>query len=102
MFLVHDDLVMTSRLVACPEGITRATVLEICRENELPTAECDISLTTVYSAAEMFCCGTMGELAAVIKVDGRIIGNGCMGKTTERLRAMFGKVTQTSGVQVCE
>lgn len=102
VFVVHDDLVMTSRLVACPEGITRATVLEICRENEIPAAECDISLTTVYTADEMFCCGTMGELAAVTKVDGRTIGNGCVGKITERLRTLFGKMTETSGVQVCE
>ena len=33
VFIVHNGVVQTSRLVACPEGITRATVLELCRTN---------------------------------------------------------------------
>ena len=38
VFIVRDGEVATPRVVACPEGITRATVLEICAANEIPHA----------------------------------------------------------------
>src|SRR3954468_5376077 len=62
LFIVHHDVVSTSRLVACPEGITRETVLELCRTNGIKHEERDISLTELYRADEVFCTGTMGEL----------------------------------------
>src|SRR5207245_10355464 len=55
VFIVHRGEVLTSRTVACPEGITRATVLEICRAQQIPCREQDISLAEVYRADEMFC-----------------------------------------------
>jgi len=60
VFLVDRGRVLTSRLVACPEGITRATVLDLCRENDIESAERDLTLTDVYRADEVFCSGTMG------------------------------------------
>ena len=71
VFIVERRLLRTPRLVACPEGITRATVLELCRAHGIAHEEVDLTLTEVYCADEMFCTGTMGELAAVTKVDGR-------------------------------
>src|SRR5215471_6464944 len=76
VFIVHRGSVLTSQLVACPEGITRATVLELCRANGIPNQEKDLSLTEIYRADEMFCTGTLGELVPVLKVDGRTIGKG--------------------------
>src|SRR5262245_31275894 len=75
VFIVEKGTVQTSLETACPEGITRATVLEICRTESIPCQEKHLSLTEVYRADEMFCTGTMGELAPVIQVDGRPIGN---------------------------
>ena len=65
VFLVRNGEVATSRVVACPEGITRATVLEICAAEKIPCAETDLKLDDVYAADEIFCTGTMGELAGV-------------------------------------
>src|SRR6059036_2390133 len=75
VFIVSRGEVLTPRTVACPEGITRAVVLETCRSQGIPHTERDLSLTEIYRADEIFCSGTMGELAAVMKVDGRMIGN---------------------------
>lgn len=97
VFLVQDGVVLTSRLVACPEGITRATVLGLCRENALPFDERDLTLVDVYRADEMFCTGTMGELAPVVKVDGRPIGNGERGPMTLRLMELFRGLTAVEG-----
>jgi branched-chain amino acid aminotransferase len=48
----------------------------------------------------MFCSGTMGELAAVTRVDGRVIGDGKPGAMTRRLSELFGKLTVREGAVV--
>jgi branched-chain amino acid aminotransferase len=98
VFIVDRGEVVTSRLVACPEGITRATVLDLCKAHDIPHVQRDLSLTEVYRADEMFCTGTMGELAAVIDVDGRTIGDGTTGPMTCRLSELFAQLTRTVGV----
>jgi len=100
VFIVDHGQVLTPRTVACPEGITRAVVLELCREAKISHAERDLSLTEVYRADEMFCTGTMGELAAVTKVDGRTIGSGQPGPMTRRLSELFAERTRTEGVPI--
>ena len=89
LFIVEGDTVVTSRLVACPEGITRDVVLNLCRQNVIAHEIRDYSLTEVYRADEMFCTGTMGELAPVTQVDGRTIGSGEIGSMTQRLSGLF-------------
>ncbi len=94
VFIVTSAVVETSRVVACPEGITRSVVLQICRDNHIPSAERDISLAEVYRADEIFCTGTMGELAPVLKIDGRAIGPGNPGPMTQRLSNLFKQTVQ--------
>jgi branched-chain amino acid aminotransferase len=92
----------TGRVLACPEGITRATVIEICAAEKIRCAETDLSLIDVYGAHEMFCTGTMGELAGVIRVDNRQIGDGKIGPMTRHLSDLYAKRTATEGVQVVD
>lgn len=100
LFLVHRGVVMTPKTVACPEGITRATVIDLCKRHRIPNAERDLSLTEFYRADEVFCTGTMGELAAVTKLDGRTIGDGSVGETTRRLSELYRELTRSEGVPV--
>ena len=102
LFLVARDLVVTPRTVACPEGITRATVLELCRDYGIPLEERDVSLMEFYRADEVFCTGTMGELVSVREIDGRKIGNDGGGEMTRRLSELYAKLTATHGTVVCE
>ncbi len=97
LFFVDGGVLLTSRLVACPEGITRATVVGLCAQHGIPAQVRDISLTEVYRADEAFCTGTMGELAAVTTVDGRTIGNGQVGPLTRRLADLYGERVRTGG-----
>ena len=100
IFIVRAGRVSTPHVVACPEGITRATVIEICGANAIPCDECDLTLDNLYRADEMFCTGTMGELAGVIKLDGRIIGDGRIGPMTHRLSELFAARATTEGEAV--
>jgi branched-chain amino acid aminotransferase len=102
VFLVRKGELATSRVVACPEGITRATVIEICDAEKIRCVETDLSPVDVYGADEMFCTGTMGALAGVIKVDDRPIGDGKVGLMTKRLSELYAKRTAAEGVQVVE
>jgi len=100
IFIVRNGDVATSRVVACPEGITRATVIEICAAEKIRCVETDLSVADVYGASEMFCTGTMGELAAVTKIDDRRIGDGKVGPMTKRLSDLYVQRTASEGVQV--
>ena len=89
LFIVKEDKLITSRLIACPEGITRDVVIKLCSQNQINHEIRDYSLSEVYRADEMFCTGTMGELAPVTEVDGRIIGNGVTGPLTKHMSKLF-------------
>src|SRR5215468_1484783 len=92
----------TSRCVACPEGITRATVIEICAAQKIRCIETDLSVVDIYGVHEMFCTGTMGELAGVTRIDNRQIGDGNIGPMTKRLSNLYVQRTATEGVQVAD
>lgn len=100
IFIVNKDAAATPRAVACPEGITRAVVFEICNTDGIDCCERDVTLTEVYGSDEVFCSGTMGELAPVIEVDGRSIGSGKPGPMFQTLLAAFVEYTKTHGVDV--
>jgi branched-chain amino acid aminotransferase len=100
LFVVRGDRVLTPTTAACPEGITRAVVLELCQRHRIACEVRDVSLTEAYCADEVFCTGTMGELAAVTKIDGRSIGTGHPGPMTRRLSEYFGELTAREGVVV--
>lgn len=73
----------------CLHGITRATVLRLCREHDIVARERTFSLTDVYNAREAFVTGTFAGLVPVHTVDGRTIGDGCRGPMVERLQGLY-------------
>jgi branched-chain amino acid aminotransferase len=75
-------------------------VIDLCKRHRIPNAERDLSLTEFYRADEVFCTGTMGELAGVTKLDGRVIGDGAIGETTRRLSELYRELTRSEGVVV--
>ena len=101
VFFARRDKVFTSTTEACPEGITRQTVLDLCAANGIEHEVRRVSLTEAYAADEMFCTGTMGELAPVTRVDGRTIGTGKTGPMTVRLADLFRQLPETEGTPVC-
>lgn len=92
LFAVIDDVLCTPYAVACPEGITRATVCALT-----PVVVRDISLAEMYAASEVFCTGTMGEIAGVVDIDGRPIGDGTIGPVTRDLAARYQAHARANG-----
>jgi branched-chain amino acid aminotransferase len=100
LFLVREGVLRTPRCVACPEGITRSVVLEIAAHIGLPAVVEDLSLVDFYRADEVFCTGTMGELAPVTTIDGRPISAGRIGPITARLAEVFADRVAVEGTVV--
>jgi len=92
-FIVRRGAVWTSSGDYCLGGITRANVLQVCREAGLPAFEKNFSLTEVYSAEEAFVTGTFAGLAAVRVIDGRVIGDGKPGPMLARLQGLYRELT---------
>jgi branched-chain amino acid aminotransferase len=93
-------LLATPTTVACPEGITRASVLRLASSSGIACAEGDYTLTQLYNASEVFVTGTMGGLAPVVSVDGRAIGDGSIGPVTKHLTELYANLTATTGTEV--
>ena len=89
LFAVVGDGLVTPRAVACPEGITRGTVLALAPAAGIPAVERDVTLAELYAADEVFCTGTMGEIVGVVQLDGRTIGTGAVGPVTRRIAALY-------------
>ena len=88
-FMIKDDEVWTSTGQYCMNGITRGNVIRVCREHDVPCYQKNFSLYDVYGADEAFVTGTFGGLTPVVKIDGRIIGNGVYGPLTRKLSEWY-------------
>jgi branched-chain amino acid aminotransferase len=98
LFAIIDGVLSTPFTHACPEGITRATVLGLAAANGIEHRTADLSLGQFYAAQEVFCTGTMGEIAAVTRIDGRTIGSGEVGPLTVRMAKLYHELALAEGI----
>lgn len=88
-------VVQGGMVVTAPEGprilsgVTRAVVLDLALKGGLPIQERFVSRAALYQADEVFLTGTTVEVLAIIRIDGKIIGDGRPGPITQRLAASF-------------
>lgn len=87
-FIVRKGEVWTSSGDYCLGGITRANVIQLCRENDIPVFEKNFSLTDVYGADEAFVTGTFAGVVPATVVDGRVLTQG-RGPMVERLQQLY-------------
>ncbi len=90
LFIVRDGTLITSQVSDnILEGITRATVLQLARELGIPVQERLIDRTELYIADEVLFCGTGAQVAVVIEIDHRPIGDGRVGPVGKRLQEAY-------------
>jgi len=88
-FMIKNGEVWTSTGQYCMNGITRANIIRVCKENGIPVFEKNFSLFDVYGADEAFVTGTFGGVTPVTKVDGRQIRNGKFGHLSRKLSQLY-------------
>ncbi|MEL6544094.1 MAG: aminotransferase class IV [Myxococcota bacterium] len=70
-------------------GITRAVLLEQCREHEISAVEHPMSMEDLTVADELFLCSSVREIMPVTQLNGVQVGNGKLGPETRALYALF-------------
>ncbi|WP_287212837.1 aminotransferase class IV [Mesorhizobium sp.] len=85
---------LTGKVLSTPgynvlEGITRRSVIEICREIGQPVDVKSISESDLISADELFACSTAGGIMPITSVNGKPIGSGKPGALTTRLGEIY-------------
>ncbi len=102
IFIVKNGVVMTPPTVNNLKGITREAVVELIKELNVPFREVNLGLYDLYTADEVFVTGTAAEIAPIVVIDGRKIGDGKPGKITRLLMEEFRKLTEREGVPIYE
>jgi branched-chain amino acid aminotransferase len=57
-------------------------------------------LFEVWTAREVFVCGTGAEVVPVLSVDGRIIGSGHIGPTTREIIDAYARLVRSTGTPI--
>lgn len=98
LFIVKDGRLLTPPLSAgALYGITRQVVMELAAETGRKAIESNLTRYDLFNADECFLTGTAAELVPVVKIDGRVIGNGKPGRVTRGLMAQYRALTKVSG-----
>ncbi len=93
IFIVRDNVLYTPpNHAALLEGITRRSIMEIAKRENIPVVIRDIARTELYVADEVFFTGTGAQVAWIAEIDRRIIGNGKIGPITKHLKEKFNQI----------
>ena len=98
IFIVSEGRLLTPPLSAgALYGITRRVVMDLARESGVEVAEPNLTRHELFNADECFLTGSGAEIVPVVKIDGRIIGDGKPGAMTGKLVAQYHALTKSSG-----
>ncbi|WP_026702831.1 branched-chain-amino-acid transaminase [Salibacterium aidingense] len=101
IFILRQGVLYTPPgYIGALEGITRQAIVELAGEMGYDLREEPFTRHDVYTADEVFLTGTAAEVIAVVKVDGRIIGDGRPGSETQRILEAFREKVGKDGVNV--
>ncbi len=90
VFLVQNGTLYTSPIDGTLlHGITRDTLITIAREAGIPVREQVLPREALYTADEVFFCGTASEVTPVRSVDRIPVGDGKPGPMTLQLQQQF-------------
>ncbi len=77
IFRIRDGVLTTpTKSAGVLEGITRDSVIQIAKDNGIPFKEEDFIREDIFTADELFLCGTAANVTPIREVDNRMIGNG--------------------------
>jgi branched-chain amino acid aminotransferase len=93
IFIVRDGVLITPPVQASIlEGITRASIMTLARDEGIPVLEREVARGELYTADEVFITGTAAEVCPINEVDDHALG--VPGPITRRLQARFFAATE--------
>jgi branched-chain amino acid aminotransferase len=100
IFIMTDQGCFTPPTATNLKGITRETVIELARDMGVVVAVARFTLVDVWTAREVWLCGTGAEIVPVRAVDGRVIGNGGIGAFTAKIIDAYQRLVRTTGTEI--
>lgn len=97
LFMVRDGEVVTPPRTSVLEGVTRASVMRLLADAELPVVERNMTRDELYIADEVFLTGTAAEIVPVREIDDRRLG-ACPGPVTRRVMSAYSEAVRGGGL----
>ena len=88
-FIVVKNEVWTSTGEYCLNGITRGSIINLCKKNNINVYEKNFSIKDVYKADEAFVTGTFAGVIPIIKIDSNTMSSGLIGPITKILQKLY-------------
>ena len=101
LFVIRKGEILTpSASQGALKGITRDAIFDIAAEIGVPMREANLTRYDVWCADECFLTGTAAEVIPVVKLDGRVIGDGKPGSVTARVLEAFRRRVLVEGTRL--
>ena len=100
IFLVKKGTVFTPFTTNALEGITREILMGLLKKEGYQVEEKNMTFKDLYTADEIFECGTGAEIKPIVEVDGRTIGDGEMGPVVKKAIELYRKYIEEEGVSI--
>lgn len=96
LFMVREGTLITPPVTDdILEGITRDTIIKLAQDEEnINVIERPVDRTELYTADELFFCGTGAQVSPIGSVDKRLIGNGKIGLITKKIQDLYFRVVK--------
>ncbi len=99
IFMVQKGILLTpGNSSDILEGINRRTVIEIAENLGVTVIEREIDLTELYTADEVFACGTSAFIAPIIEIDARKVGKENLGPVTQKIKQAFTEIMEVGNL----
>jgi branched-chain amino acid aminotransferase len=103
IFTVKDKTIITPPISSgALDGITRNSILTICKDHNMDIEIRDLARDDLYSADEVFLSGTASQIEPITEIDSRIVGSGKVGIVTKKLQAYYEKIVRGRGGKLSE
>ena len=89
IFIVKDNVLLTPSLNCCLNGITRRSVIQFANDEGIEVVERNITRDELYTADEIFFCGTAVEITPIRSIDKKEICNGKRGEMTTLIQTKY-------------
>ncbi len=97
IFIVKNNKLYTPTLGYILPGITRDSVITLAKEMRYEVEEKKLTLEDLYNADEAFFCGTAVEITGIASVNDKKIGDGTLGKITQKIKETYLKEVRGEG-----
>ena len=85
-FIITNNEVWTSTGEYCLNGVTRGSIINLCKKNNISVYEKNFLIDDVHNADEVFVTGTFAGVIPVVEIDGRKID---VGPLTKKLQELY-------------